>query len=732
MERSYLPAEVTSFVGRRAELAEIKRLLGVSRLVTLTGLGGVGKSRLALRAARAVRRSFPGGVHLVDLSDLEDPELLGHTVCQALGLPDRTARTPLEVLIEHLRDQRALLLLDGVDHLVSPCAPLVDALLRAAPRLRVLVTSRQVLDVPGEHLLVVPPLPVPGPDEPASAARHESVALFVERAAAAVAGFELTERNREAVARLCARLDGIPLALELAAVRLHAMSVEQILDRLDGRFRLLVGGGPTRPPRHQTLRTAMGWSHELCTPEERLLWARLSVFTGSFDLDAAESVCADERLPAAAILDGVAGLVEKSIVMREDSDGGVRYRLLDTVREYGAEWLLLLDPEGAAELRARHVRHFTAFATACEAAWFGPDQERIFARTRAEHRNLRAALEFCVTRPGHARDGMGLAAILWFYWVGCGYLGEGRHWLDQALALDPAPSPERARALWACGYVAGVQGDIAYATRLLEECREIGDPRVAARAVHRLACTAFLDDELERAVPLFEEALKRYARLDDGAPPRGTGPPEPFGDVGGHAAVARVELAMVTAFLGRRARSAELCREARAMCERRGERWVRAHLDYVESYWAWASGDPVRAIGLARASLAAHHAFHDVIGVVMAVELIALLVTEGAAVPSAYDQAAVLQGAAARLWQSVGMPSFGSRYFNEPHQECARRARAAIGERRYTAMLARGGRLGLDATVSRALSDESELVGVGHLDPGAAVKYALSDDTVNP
>ncbi|GLW10497.1 hypothetical protein Misp01_56250 [Microtetraspora sp. NBRC 13810] len=692
MERSNLPAEVTSFVGRRAELAEIKRLLGVSRLVTLTGLGGVGKSRLAMRAARAVHRSFPDGVRLVELADLEDPDLLGHTVCQALGLADHTTRAPMEILIDHLRDLRVLLLLDGADHLVQACAPLVDSLLRAAPRLRIMATSRQALDIPGEHLLVISPLPIPAPDERASAARHESVALFVERASA-VSGFRLTERNREAVARLCARLDGIPLALELAAVRLRAMSVEQILDRLDSRFRLLVGGGPTRPTRHQTLRTAMGWSHELCTTEERLLWARLSVFGGSFDLDAAERICSDDKLPTDDILDAVSGLVEKSIVMREDGAGAVRYRLLDTVREYGAEWLRRLDPSASGRLRARHMVYFAELARECETAWFGAGQVEIFARTQAEHGNLRAALDFCLTSPGHAREGMELAGALWFYWIGCGYLGEGRHWLDQALTLDAGSSLQRAKALLACGYVSSSQGDYEHAIKLFSECRAIGDETLAAQAVHRMGCATLLNDDLEAAIPLFEEALRLYNGLEA---------------VSDKIATASTELALAMAFGGRWERSAELCRNARAICERYGERWVLAHLDYVESYRAWAVGDQKRAIEAARESLTTHHLFHDTLGCVMVIELIALLLTES----DAHERAAVLQGAAEHLWHSIGLPLFGSRNFNDAHVECARRAREALGDRRYATAVARGRRLGLDAAVVYALEEDHRVEGV--------------------
>ncbi|MCG5217109.1 AAA family ATPase [Streptosporangium soli] len=596
MERSNLPADVTGFVGRRVELVAARRLLGVARLVTLTGLGGIGKSRLAVQAAREAAASFPDGVWFVQLHDLDDPDLVANEVCGALGLPGEDAGTPADLLIDHLYGRHALLLLDGVDHVVHPCALLVDTLLRACPRLTVMVTSRQALDVPGEHLLVVPAMPVPDPGEPASAARHESVALFVERAAA-VTRFELTDDNRATVADLCAGLDGIPLALELAAVRLRAMSVEQITERLHDRFDLLTGGRRSLPARHMTLRTALGWSHELCGTHERLLWARLSVFGGSFDLDAAEQVCADERLPEWVILEVVSALVDKSIVMRDDAAGGVRYRLLETVRAYGAAWLDRLDGGQTGELRARHLAYYARAARESEAVWSRHGQEKVFVRTFVEHGNLRRALAFCLTAPERADEGMELAATLWCYWIGCGFLAEGRRWLEHLLAVDPTPSPQRGKALWALAQVAFAQGDA-----------------------------------------------------------------EP--------------------------------------AESRGKR----PLQCVDSYRAWAAGEPARAIELARASLRIHHAFGDLVGVVLAVEMVAVLLTEWPGEEPCLE-AAVLQGAATSIWETAGLPQFGSRHANEPRRECARRARTVLGEHRYALALSHGRGLSQGRAVARALDE---------------------------
>ncbi|MGI5202503.1 ATP-binding protein [Spirillospora sp. CA-108201] len=335
-----LPAELTSFIGRKAELEQARRLIEGHRLVTLTGAGGVGKTRLAVRAADLARDSFRDGVFFVCLSDLTEPTLLAQTVCEALGVGERDDRPAPARLADHLADLRVLLVLDTCEHMVDDCAVLSEALLRSAPGLRVLATSRQPLDVVGEYTFTVPPLDGPraardvGPDE----RECDSVTLFAERAAATVQGWTLTRANRDTVVRLCARLDGIPLAIELAAVQLRAFSPDQVLARLGTR--LFQGSGRrTGLQRHQTLRATVDWSHALCSPEERLLWARLSVFAADFDPAAAEHVCSGDGLDAGHVAEVLAGLLEKSIVQRADRRGRVRYRMLDTLREYGAERL---------------------------------------------------------------------------------------------------------------------------------------------------------------------------------------------------------------------------------------------------------------------------------------------------------------------------------------------------------------------------------------------------------
>ncbi|MEU9843096.1 NB-ARC domain-containing protein, partial [Actinomadura sp. NPDC048032] len=337
------PAEATSFVGRSRESAEVKRLLSASRLVTLTGAGGVGKTRLAGRTATSLEREFPDGVWMVELANLDEPELLTTTVMEVLKIRDWSGRPPLEALIENLRDKHMLVVLDNCEHLHNACAFLAENLLRSASGLRILATSQQVLGIAGEQTLPVPPLPLDQRTSHRNAATPratEAAELFADRARAVLPEFTLTEANQEAVELICRRLDGLPLAIEMAAARLRGLSVEQVLERLDDRFRLLTRGSRAELPRHQTLQALMDWSHQLCDQQERSVWAGMSVFSGGCDLEAVEEVCSGKGVERADVVDVVAALVEKSIVSREEQAGRVRYRLLETLRQYGRERLV--------------------------------------------------------------------------------------------------------------------------------------------------------------------------------------------------------------------------------------------------------------------------------------------------------------------------------------------------------------------------------------------------------
>ncbi|MFG1669194.1 ATP-binding protein [Streptomyces sp. Y7] len=673
-----LPLELSTFVGRSAELTDLAEALGTARLVTVTGAGGVGKSRLAARAAALCA---PGdGVWHVELEPVRDPEFVDYAVVEALGLTDHTTRLPRETLLDRLGEGELLLVLDGFEHLLEASAELVTDLLRRAPGLRVLAVGRRPLGIAGERLLPLAPL---GEDD--------AVRLFVERAAQ----YGLTVRDDGDVREVCRRLDGIPLAIELAAGRLRMLSPAQVLVRLDDRFRLLTDGGqdarphsiPGGPPsRHRTLRTAVGWSHELCTPEERLLWARLSVFAGRFDLEAVEYVCGGQGLHSDDVFDVLSELLAQSVVAREETGTGVRYRMLDTIRAYGADWLEATGDAG--RLRRRHRDWYLGLTTWCELEWFSPRQGEVAARVEAELPNLRSALEYCLSEPDEAHLGHYLAGSLWFYWVGCGRLSEGRHWLEQAVALDSGHERSRLKALWVLGYVAILQGDSVPALGTLLECREeaesAADPTAVAYAEHRTGCLALVSDDMERAETLLRSALARYQEI---------------GELNSNVLMGQIELAMTRAFRGDLPDAVRLCEDVRQVCEDHGERWARSYALYVLAYAAWADGDLTGARTLLRECLGNAHSFRDLLGSVLAVELLAL-VTGAEGDPA---EAAVLQGAAAGMWPSVGLPLFGSACFNAPHELCETAARERLGDERYEECLRRGGALGREEAVHRAL-----------------------------
>ncbi|MEU3749488.1 MULTISPECIES: ATP-binding protein [Streptomyces] len=709
MRRSNLPAEPNRFVGRAAEQAELARLLEDSRLVTVVGVGGVGKTRLALRAASGAQKRYGDEVRLAELAPLRDPDLVEHALVEALGLTDHTLRGPREVLVEHLAERRLLLVLDGFEHLVESCAPLVRELLAHAPGLTVLAVGRRPLRVAGEAVFRLAPM-----------GEADAVALLAERAAeagapvvpvhdlavrdsvldlplrdsvrrsvheAGVPGSAHDSPASAAVRELCRRLDGIPLALELAAGRLPLLSVEQMLCRLDDRFRLLTVGARGALPRHQTLRTAIGWSHELCTPEERLLWARLSVFAGPFDLEAVEYVCGGPELPPDRILDLLGGLLAQSLVAREDTPAGPGYRILDTVAAYGAEWL---DALGDTErLRRRHRDWYMGLATWCELEWFSPRQAEVAARTDAALPNLRAALDLCLELPDDAHLAQHLAGTLWFAWVGCGRLSEGRHWLERALALESGHEEARLKALWVLGYVTILQGDGTAAVAALHECREraraSGNALAEAYATHRMGCLALLSDDMPRAEELIGRALESYREL---------------GELNSNVLMGQVELAMARAFGGDLEGAVAICREVREVCEERGERWTRAYALYVLAFSAWTRGAFGEARQLLDECVTINHTFRDQVGLVLAIELLALVtVSEGDAV-----EAAVLQGATVPVWDTVGIRLFGSASFNGPRALCEQHAGAALGAEAYAVAFREGLGLSLDAAVERALA----------------------------
>ncbi|TWP45839.1 LuxR family transcriptional regulator [Lentzea tibetensis] len=686
-----LPADATSFVGRKHDLSEVKRLLSESRLVTLTGVGGVGKTRLAVRAAAELRRAFPDGVWLIEVADVTDPDLIVHTVLESLGVHDDTGRNHRTVLVEHLRDRQLLMVLDNCEHLVEACAEIVDSLLRSVPGLRVLATSRERLGIAAEHLWQVAPLPLPDPHLPlpnGAASIYPALTLFADRAGAVEPDFAVTPHNQDKVAQVCHLLGGIPLAIELAAVRLRVLTLDLLVSRLDDTYRVLAAGKRGGIARHQTLQAAVDWSYRLCTMQEQTLWARTSVFSGTFDLGAAQDVCSGGDVRPDDVLELLVGLVDKSVVVREQNDDQTRFRLLEPLRQYGREKLRAAGWEH--DVRVRHRDHYVEVAERSERDWFGPAQAEIFAHTRLEHPNLRSALDFCFS----ADDplvGAHLAGTLSYYWAGCGVLGEGRHWLDRALALAVEPGPQRAKVLWVNGYVATLQGDLVAAVRMLDECRQyalaVGDEAALAYSTHRMACTHLIGDDLDVAVELFKESRVRYWCL---------------GIVNSHTMLAAVELGIAAMFLSDFPWAEALCEEARAIGEEHGEHWAYAYAIYVLSFCAWARGEVEKADALGRECLRLKRTFNDLLGLVLGMELLAWI----AASQGDATRAATLLGATNEIWQSVGYPMFGSRYFGAPHGECETAAFNALGELAFRAAFRAGMDLGLEDAISYAIGDE--------------------------
>ncbi|MFE0175342.1 ATP-binding protein [Streptomyces sp. NPDC059002] len=679
-----LPTEANAFIGRGAELARIDGLLGSARLVTVTGPGGVGKSRLALRAAHEAHAGFPGGAWLVELSPLTDASLLPHAVMEALRRPDQTVRPLRDVLVEKLTGAPVLLLLDTCEHILAPCARLVSELLARVPELRIIATSRQPLAVPGEHVLTLDPLPLEPADEGADSA---AVSLFTARAGAAVPEFRVTEANRAQIAAICARLDGIPLALELAAVRLRGMPLSRLLEGLDSRFDLLTARTEPLLARHQTLRTAIGWSHELCTPLERLLWARLSVFAGSWDLEAAEIVCHGGPLETESVLELLSWLTEKSIVMQEPDGAGLRFRMLDTLRDFGAQWL---DGLGETEaVRRRHRDYYRWLARRGEAEWLGSAQRAWAERMRAEHANLRLALEECLADPD-ASCALELAGTLWFFWFACGYAEEGRAYLARALRRGEGTGAERVLALWAQRLITLTPDDLDAAEQV-------------AAAYARLAAERGLPDSCAQ-LPLGGASLAVRGESARSAILHGPSGQAPTG--GGGAAFFRLTALAVQAYLlaaqGAFERVATVAGRLRAECDKCGELWMRSWGDYFLALARLGLGDANAAAAHARRALTAKWRVHDRLGTAAAMDLLSAAESGRGRT----EWAAQLLGMSAQLWDAAGLPELGRASHTGFRDHHERRLRKTLGDSHCARLLADGREFTTDQAIALVRTDQ--------------------------
>jgi len=515
-----LPEQLTSFVGRETELAEIKHLLSRTRLLTLCGSGGSGKTRLAFQAAAEIVDRFRNGVWFIDMSVVLDAKLIAVSVATALRLREQAGQTMFETLMAFLRQKRMLLILDNCEQIVSACAELTEKLLQGCPDLRILATSREGLGIAGETTWRVPSMAIPSNQDLKSfdkVAASPSVRLFVDRAASVVAGFRLTPKNAPAIVKVCQRLDGIPLAIELAAARVKTISPDEIALRLSDRFRLLTGGSRTALPRHQTLRAAIDWSYHLLGGLEGVLFRRLSLFCGSFSLEAAESICEGGDLDSMEILDSMCRLSDKSLLILEQNEGSARYRMLETIREYAFE--RLLESDEVAGVQTRFMEFFLNLGQRAEREMAGPAQGEWLERLEAENENLRAALAWNAQEGDLTVGQLNLALALARFWLVRGYWEEGLACLQRVLArpeLEPLAA-ERSRALNSCGSFACQLGKYEQASQHYQQSlairREANDERGTAATLNNLGIVYQHQGNHARAKPFFEEALELFRKL---------------------------------------------------------------------------------------------------------------------------------------------------------------------------------------------------------------------------
>jgi len=518
--RNNLPRQLTRFIGRQNEISGIGRLLAANRLVTLTGAGGVGKTRLALQAAQEVLSEYEDGVWLVDLAPLSEAALVPETVAAAMGVREEKGKPVLETLADYLESKNVLLALDNCEHLIGACAQLVETLLSASSNLRILTTSREALRIAGESVFNVPSLALPDEHHLPAVDRlseYDAIQLFIDRARSVHPAFEATSQNAQTLAQVCIRLDGIPLAIELAASRVKILSLDQIHVRLANQLMLLTGGRRTALARQQTLRAAIDWSYNLLSTPEQALFRRLSVFSGGWTLEAAEATCAADGVEQTEVLELLSGLVDKSVVSAEDRGGKRRYEFLESLRQYSEE--RLSKTAEADTMRRRHAGFYLQFAEEAEAKLRGPDLGSTLEQLNAEYGNLRASLTWALA--GNIEDGMRLACALQQFWDILGHWNEARTWLEKVLARQVSPSPgaARARVLNAASVVAKYQGDYvsscSFAEEALSVSRKVDDQRETARALRNLGNVSQRQGDYEKAHRVFEEALVISRKIKD-------------------------------------------------------------------------------------------------------------------------------------------------------------------------------------------------------------------------
>lgn len=657
--RRHLPVPLSDLIGRQNEIAEVLDWLEHRRLVTLLGAGGIGKTRLAIAAAEAVLPRFEQGAWFVDLAALSDVGLVPQATAKALGVAEEPGRLLSETLADSLAPRSLLLVLDNCEHLLEACGTLAYDLLSACPGLRILATSRQALDVMGEQVYRVPSLLVPphGEDGPSELdtqrlMEYEAVRLFVERAVRVSSGFRLTPRNASAVVEICRQLDGIPLAIEMAAVRLRSLSVSEVNARLEDRFRLLTSGNRGVLPRHQTLRAAIDWSYDQLFETERGLLRRLAVFAGGWTWDTAEAVCADSLLPGEDIQDLLSGLADKSLVVAEAREEATRYRLLETVRQYA--WDRLEESAETGAVRTRHRDYFVALAEKSEPQLRGPEQAHYAAILEEERDNLRTALAFCLDTPDGAEPGLRLGQTLWRFWADRGYLHEGQEHLLRVLGhAKTLPLSElHADVLYGAGILTYLKSDYAASIALHEEClavsRALGYQRGIAMALNGLGTAAIEQSDYTAARTYYEEgvAIQRALGNKPGI------------------AMTLVNIGRIATQQGDYAKAHAVLEESLSISRELGDAHGIARSLYLLGIVAHDEGDPVLCRALVEESLAMRRELGHRPGIAEALSVLAAVVDKTGEFDYAralHEEALATHRAVGNKWGlAAGLLNFGS------------------------------------------------------------------------
>ncbi|MBH0118351.1 LuxR family transcriptional regulator [Rhodococcus sp. CX] len=685
-----LPVELTSFVGRRESITHAKNLFAPARLLTLTGMGGVGKTRFALRLAREIRRDFPDGAWLVELADLGQGSLLAPTIGRVLGLRDEWD-DPAENLINHLRERRLLLILDNCEHLLDPCAELIDRILRATSAVKIIATSRQVLGLDGEQVFPVPPLA----HTAAVTGINEAMQLFEERASAADPAFRITDDNRAAVERICRALEGLPLAVELAAANARTFNTIDIAEYLHST-EMLRATDRTRPTRHRTLAAAADWSYQLCTPDERHLWEQLSVFTGGFTIHAATTVGLPHTTPEDAVPEDTAhrdtvlraliGLVDKSIITRIDALGPhSRYRMLEPVRQYGAD-KLAATPH-AHHIRRRHRDYFFDLAQRSITDYCSDRDIDWYATTRAEHPNIRQALTYSLSDLDHPQIALEMATVLTPFWQQSGSVLEGYQWIRRALDLLTAPCRERAGGLATASILGFLLGKTDEARALLRDHRELieqlGFDEVPVITLYASAFEIYEDGDIHGALAYAERAVD--LGLDRANP----------------GLVAEVmALSDLYAILIESERTEELAQRFLQFTERHGAHLLKAIALFPLGAVKWYEGDLGSAVSLMREAISLYQKFEQPGMVAVCIEGLAW-----SAAGSDPERAARLLGAAGSLWQHSQMP-LAQDAVHRVTSRIESDLRRSLGDTRFERIVKEGRELSFVESVDLALGTD--------------------------